>query len=39
MLVILRAIFEWQNSLADLAFIASGLPFWLIWRKRPKSGT
>ena len=36
MLVILRAIFEWQNSLADLAFIASGLPFWLIWRKRPK---
>lgn len=35
-LVILRAIFEWQNSLADLAFIASGLPFWLIWRKRPK---
>ena len=35
-LVILRAIFEWQNSLADLAFIASGFPFWLIWRKRPK---
>lgn len=33
-LVVLRAIFEWQNSLADLAFIATGLPFWLIWKNR-----
>ena len=35
-LIILRAIYEWQNSLADLAFIATGLPFWLIWRKKIK---
>ena len=36
LLIILRAIYEWQNSLADLAFIATGLPFWLIWRKKIK---
>ncbi len=31
-LVVLRATFEWQNSLMDLAFIATGIPiswFWL----------
>lgn len=33
-LVALRAAFEWYNSLIDLAFIVTGLPFWLIWRKR-----
>ena len=32
-LVVLRATFEWYNSLIDLAFIVTGLPFWLIWRK------
>lgn len=35
-LVVLRAVFEWQNSLMDLAFIATGVPvswFWL--RKKP----
>ncbi len=37
-LLILRAIFEWEKSLVDLAFIASGLPFSLIWyRKGRKS--
>lgn len=29
-----RAIFEWENSLVDLAFIATGLPFALIWCRR-----
>ena len=31
-LVVLRSIYEWQNSLMDLAFLATGLPaaaFWL----------
>ena len=37
-LLILRAIFEWEKSLVDLAFITSGLPFSLIWyRKGRKS--
>ncbi len=33
-LLILRGIFEWQKSLTDLAFIATGLPFSLIWLRR-----
>jgi len=33
-LIILRGIFEWQKSLVDLAFIATGLPFSLIWLRR-----
>ena len=32
-LVLLRATYEWYNSLVDLAFIVTGLPFWIIWRK------
>ncbi len=37
-LLILRAIFEWEKSLVDIAFIISGLPFFLIWyRKGRKS--
>lgn len=33
-LIVLRAIYEWQNSLIDLTFIATGLPFSLIWLKK-----
>ena len=34
MLLVLRAFFEWEKSLADLAFIATGLPFALIWVRK-----
>ena len=36
-LVVFRAIFEWEKSLVDLAFVASGIPVSLFWfwkRKR-----
>ncbi len=33
-LLVLRAIFEWEKSLVDLAFIATGLPFALIWVRK-----
>ncbi|SVB41739.1 uncharacterized protein METZ01_LOCUS194593, partial [marine metagenome] len=33
-LLIMRLVYEWQNSLTDLLFIASGLPFYLIWRRQ-----
>jgi len=37
-LLVLRAVFEWQNSATDLIFIVTGLPFALYWcRKRKKS--
>ena len=35
-LLVIRAIFEWDKSLADLAFIATGLPFALIWVQKRK---
>ena len=35
-LLVLRAFFEWEKSLADLAFIATGLPFALIWVRRAR---
>ena len=34
LLIGLRAIFEWEKSLVDLAFIATGLPFAVIWVRR-----
>ncbi len=38
-LIVFRATYEWQKSLVDLAFIATGLPFALIWcRKAAPSG-
>jgi len=38
-LLIFRAFFDWERSLVDLAFIATGLPFSLIWcRKARKIG-
>ena len=33
-LICTRAIFEWEKSLADLAFIATGLPFALWWYRK-----
>jgi APA family basic amino acid/polyamine antiporter len=35
-LLVFRAIFEWQRSLVDMAFIATGLPFSFIWCRRAK---
>jgi len=40
-LLVFRGYFEWQRSLADLAFMATGLPFSLYWihkNRRTKSG-
>jgi len=40
-LVIFRAVFEWQKSLADIAFIATGIPlsfFWLKNKNKKKDG-
>jgi APA family basic amino acid/polyamine antiporter len=33
-LIVLRGILEWQNSLVDLAFIISGIPFAFYWVKK-----
>ncbi len=39
-LLVFRAVFEWQNSLIDMAFIATGIPFAFYWcRKRNKKGS
>lgn len=35
-LVVFRAIFEWQKSLTDLAFIATGIPLSYFWLKKKK---
>ncbi len=40
-LIVFRAFFEWQKSLADLVFIATGIPlsfFWLKKKKEKKDG-
>ena len=33
-LIVFRAVFEWQNSLIDMAFIATGIPFAFYWCRR-----
>ena len=33
-LILLRAVFEWQKSLFDLLFIATGVPFAFYWVQR-----
>ena len=33
-LIVLRGIYDWDKSLVDLAFIASGLPFALYWVRK-----
>ncbi|MFC2167935.1 APC family permease [Acidobacteriota bacterium] len=35
-LIVFRAYFEWQKSLADLAFIATGIPLSFLWIKKTK---
>jgi APA family basic amino acid/polyamine antiporter len=35
-LIILRAYFEWQKSLVDLAFIVTGIPFAFYWCRKKK---
>jgi hypothetical protein len=35
-LLVFRGYFEWQKSLADLAFMATGLPFSLYWIKKSR---
>ncbi|MFQ5529370.1 MAG: APC family permease [Gemmatimonadota bacterium] len=39
-LLAVRAVAEWERSLVDVAFIATGLPFALIWvrKRRPPPG-
>jgi len=40
-LLVFRAIFEWEKSLIDLAFVASGLPVSIYWfrKKRKQKGS
>ncbi len=38
-LLILRGVFEWQKSLVDLAFIATGVPFAFYWCRRKNTAT
>lgn len=33
-LLVVRAVFEWQKSLVDLAFVATGIPFAFVWCRR-----
>ncbi len=35
-LLVLRAVLEWEKSLVDFAFVATGLPVSLIWLKKKK---
>ena len=40
-LLVFRAIFEWEKSIVDFAFVATGIPvgvFWL-WKRRDKDAT
>lgn len=38
-LIFLRAYFEWQKSLVDLAFIVTGIPFAFYWCRRKRNET
>jgi len=35
-LLAVRAIFEWEKSLVDIAFVATGIPFSWLWLRRSK---
>ena len=35
-LIVFRAVFEWRNSLTDMAFIATGIPFAFYWCRKRK---
>lgn len=36
-LVVLRMVYNWQDSLVDLAFIATGLPFSFFWLRKKRA--
>ena len=36
-LLVFRAIFEWEKSLVDIAFVATGLPISFIWLRRRRT--
>ncbi len=36
-LIVLRAYFEWQKSLVDLAFIVTGIPFAFYWCRKKRN--
>jgi APA family basic amino acid/polyamine antiporter len=36
-LLVVRAVYEWQASLVDLAFVATGLPFAWYWVRRARA--
>jgi APA family basic amino acid/polyamine antiporter len=38
-LIVLRAIFQWQNSAVDLIFIVTGIPFAFYWVRRKEKAT
>jgi len=38
-LLVLRGVFEWQKSLVDLTFIATGIPFAFYWCRKKKNST
>ncbi|NIM59339.1 MAG: amino acid permease [Candidatus Aminicenantes bacterium] len=38
-LIVLRAIFQWQNSAVDLIFIVTGIPFAFYWVRRREKAT
>ncbi len=38
-LIVLRAAFEWQKSVVDLAFIVTGIPFAFYWCRRKDKST
>ena len=37
-LIVLRGYYEWQNSLIDLAFVATGIPFGILFCKARREG-
>ena len=38
-LIVLRAIFQWQNSAVDLIFVVTGIPFAFYWVRRREKTT
>ncbi len=38
-LIVLRAIFQWQNSAVDLVFVVTGIPFAIYWVRRREKAT
>ncbi|MBT8400488.1 MAG: hypothetical protein KJO98_08430, partial [Rhodothermia bacterium] len=38
-LLVFRAVFEWEKSLVDIAFVATGIPVSVIWLRRRRAST